>query len=63
MPDRPSSFSEIAGSMYPNLSKEARAKEAQAAKDKAWGEQDRQNLLRHLRELNARLRADRERRR
>ena len=63
MPNRPSSFSEIAGSMYPNLSREAKQREAQTAKDKAWRERDQQNLLRHLRELNARLRADRERRR
>jgi hypothetical protein len=49
--------------MYPNLSREAKQREAQTAKDKAWRERDQQNLLRHLRELNARLRADRERRR
>jgi hypothetical protein len=48
--------------MYPSLSREAKAREAQRAQDKAWREQNRQILLRGLRELNANLRADRQRR-
>jgi hypothetical protein len=47
--------------MYPSLSREQKAKEAAEAKDRAWREQSKQSLLRHLRELNASLRADRER--
>jgi len=54
----------IAEAMYPSLrsnSPEGQAREAAQARDKAWREQSKQNLLRHLRELNEGLRADRER--
>jgi hypothetical protein len=59
MRDKPS----LAEAMYPNLSKEARAQEAAQVREKARRERDHQALLRGLRELNARLRADRERKR
>jgi hypothetical protein len=59
MRDKPS----LAAALYPNLSSEAKQREAQAAKDKARGERDHQALLRGLKELNAKLRAEREARR
>jgi len=53
---------DLASALFPNLSREAKQREAAQARDKAWRERDQQNLLRrHLRELNAALRADRER--
>jgi hypothetical protein len=56
----------VAQAMWPTLrsnSPEALAKEAEQAKARAWREQSKQSLLRGLRELNAQLREDRERRR
>jgi hypothetical protein len=61
MPERPPS---IARAMWPTLrsnSPEARAKEAETAKQQAWREQSKQSLLKGLRELRESLRADRER--
>jgi hypothetical protein len=55
-----------AEAMWPTLrsnSPEAKAKEAQQARDRAWREQDRQRLVRGLRELRESLRADKLRRR
>ena len=52
-----------AQAMWPTLrstSPEAKAREAAQARDKEWRERDRERLLRHLRELSASLRADRE---
>jgi hypothetical protein len=56
-----SSFSEIADAMFPTLSREAKQREAAQAREKELREQDRQRLLRGLRELRESLRADRER--
>ena len=53
----------VAQALWPTLrstSPEALAREAAQARDKEWRERDRERLLRHLRELNASLRADRE---
>jgi len=59
MADRPSLAEAIYSTLRSN-SPEALAREAQQARDKEWRERDRERLLRHLRELNASLRADRE---
>jgi len=59
MDDKPS----LADALYPKLSASARAKDAQAAKDKEWRERDSQRLAQLLRETREALRADRERRR
>jgi hypothetical protein len=55
MPDKPS----LADALYPKLSASARAKEAQAAKDKEWRERDSQRLAQLLRETREGIRADR----
>ena len=51
------SFAEIAAALYPNLTSEARQRQTQQQTQQKWREQwrqrDRQSLLRHLRELNA----------
>ena len=57
MDDKPS----LADALYPKLSASARAKDAQAAKDKEWRERDSQRLAQLLRETREALRADRER--
>jgi hypothetical protein len=56
----------VAQAMWPTLrsnSPEAQQREAQQERDRAWREQDRQRLLRLLRETNEALRADKLRRR
>jgi len=57
MQDKRSTYAEIAGALYPNLTPEARQRQAQRQTQQQWREQwrerDRQSLLRHLREANA----------
>jgi hypothetical protein len=54
---------DLASALYPSLSREAKAKEAQQAREEAWRKRNRDHLLKCLREANANLRADREKRR
>jgi hypothetical protein len=49
--------------MWPSLSREAKAKDAQTAREKALRERDSQRLAQLLRETREALRADREKRR
>ena len=48
----------LADAMYPSLSREARAKEAELAWVEARNKRNRDNTLKWLREANANLRAD-----
>jgi hypothetical protein len=63
MAQRPSTFAEIAAAMFPNLSPEAKQREAQAQRIAQERERHRQVLLRGLRELNENLRIDKMRNR
>ena len=53
----------IADALFPNLSKEAKQREAQTAREKAQRERDSQRLAQLLRETREALRAARERER
>jgi hypothetical protein len=53
---------DLASAMWPALSREAKAREQAQAREEAWRKRNREILLRNLREANASLRADRERR-
>ena len=52
---------DLASALYPNLSSEAKAREAAQAREKAQREQRKQEMVKDLRELGAALRADRRR--
>ena len=47
--------------LNPNLSKSAKAKEAQTAKEREWRKRDSQRLAQLIRETREAMRADRER--
>jgi len=51
MPERPPP--DLASAMYPGLSREAKAREAEQRCADDWRQQQRNSLLRSLRELNA----------
>jgi hypothetical protein len=57
-----STFSEMADSIFPNLSKSAKAKEAAEAKARAEQRDRSKRLAADLRAMRESLRADRERR-
>ena len=48
------SFAEIAAALYPNLTAEAKAREAQRQTQQKRERSDRDSLLRHLRKANER---------
>jgi hypothetical protein len=52
---------DLASAMYPSLSREAKAKEAQQSREEVRRAQSKQTLMRLLRETREGLRADRER--
>ena len=52
---------DLASAMYPSLSREAKAKEAQLSREEVRRAQSKQTLMRLLRETREGLRADRER--
>jgi hypothetical protein len=58
---RLSSFSEIADAMFPNLSREAKAKEAAEAKQRAEQRARSKRMAQDLRDLREAIRADRQR--
>jgi hypothetical protein len=53
----------VADAMWPSLSRQAKAKEAEEAKQRAWRERDSQRLAQLLRETRESMRADREKKR
>jgi hypothetical protein len=55
--------SDLASAMYPSLSREAKQREEQTARDRAWRERDSQRLAQIIRETRESLRADKLRRR
>jgi hypothetical protein len=56
-----SSFSEIADAMYPHLSREAKQREAQQARDRAEVRERSKRIAADLKAMHTSMRADRER--